>query len=143
LLILVHFSVFFLGALWGVKAGIAKKHDRVLNLLAAEPGQRFHVLREHPDNAAVRAIEKWLILIGKRGGRRLLVAHEHGVSLVSVRRPVLVIVYGFPEADPDVENSQSTTEATEESASYCRTQVGETLEKIVVGPFRTPGQQDQ
>ena len=63
--------------------------------------------------------------------------------LISVRRPVFVIVDGFPEADPDVENSQSTAEATKESAGYCGTQIGETLEKIVVGPFRAPGQQEQ
>ena len=63
--------------------------------------------------------------------------------LISVRRPVLVVVYGFPEADPDVENSQSAAQAAEKSAGDCGPQVGETLEKIVVGPFRPPGQQDQ
>ena len=56
---------------------------------------------------------------------------------------MLVVVESLPEADPDVEHSQTGADAPEESAGNERPQAGEGEEQVIVGPFRRPGENDQ
>ena len=48
------------------KTGGAEEDDGVLNLLAAETGEGFKVLRNNANEAAVGAIQKFRILVGQR-----------------------------------------------------------------------------
>jgi len=50
--------------LW--KARRAKEDDGVLDALAAEAGQGFLIFGENAQAAAVRPVEKFLVLIGQR-----------------------------------------------------------------------------
>jgi hypothetical protein len=53
---------------------------------------------------------------------------------------VIVIVEGFPEADPDVEQAHAAAQAAKETGGYQGTKPGISKKKIVVGPFRGPRQ---
>src|ERR1022692_3263032 len=53
---------------------------------------------------------------------------------------VFVVVEGFPEADPDVEQSQTAAQAAEEAGRDQGTKPGKREQKEVVGPLRGPGQ---
>ena len=53
---------------------------------------------------------------------------------------VFVVVQGFPEADPDVEQSQAAAQSAKESGGDKSSKPGEQEQKIVVCPFGRPGQ---
>ena len=53
---------------------------------------------------------------------------------------VFVVVEGFPEADPDVEQSQAAAQPTEEAGRDESTKPGKRQQKIIVGPLGGPGQ---
>jgi hypothetical protein len=53
---------------------------------------------------------------------------------------VFVVVEGFPEADPDVEQSQAAAQAAKEAGGDQGTKPGKREQQIVVGPLRGPGQ---
>jgi len=52
----------------------------------------------------------------------------------------IVIVKGFPEADPNIEQTQAAAQAAKESGWDQGTKPGIGKQKIVVGPLRGPGQ---
>ena len=56
------------GDLASLKPGGAEENDGVLDLFAAEAGQRLLVFRQHAQNAAVGAVEERFVLIGDRRG---------------------------------------------------------------------------
>jgi len=56
---------------------------------------------------------------------------------------VLMVVNGFPETQPKVQNPQPAGQATHEAAGYEIAQVWRSQEKRVIGPARRPGQNDQ
>jgi hypothetical protein len=62
---------FMAGFFATVKARRAEEDDGVLNLLAAEAGERLHVLGDDADEAAIGAVEEGGVLIGQRGGFEL------------------------------------------------------------------------
>jgi hypothetical protein len=53
---------------------------------------------------------------------------------------VFVVMKSFPEADPNVEQPQTTAKTTEETGRNKRAQPGKPKQKIVVGPLVSPGQ---
>src|ERR1700693_1908912 len=52
----------------------------------------------------------------------------------------LVVVQRFPEADPDIEQSQAAAQSTEEASRDEGTKPGKREQQIVVGPLGGPGQ---
>ena len=52
----------------------------------------------------------------------------------------IVIVEGFPEADPDVEQPQAAAQPAKKTGGDESTQPGIGEKKIIVGPLRRPGQ---
>ncbi len=102
-----------LGGGGSLEAGGAEKDDRVLDLLAAEAGERFLILGQDAEDASVGTAEKRFVLVSQRRGVEL-VGHWETHVLKSgwpwYRPPALlsellvfVVVEGFPEADPDIE----------------------------------------
>jgi hypothetical protein len=63
-----------------VKARGAEEDDGVLNLLAAETGQRLLILRQDSQDAPVWAVEKAVILVGDRRGLKM-VSHKLGTLI--------------------------------------------------------------
>jgi len=53
---------------------------------------------------------------------------------------VFVVVEGFPEADPDVEQSQAAAQTAKEAGGDEGTEPGKREQKIIVGPLGGPGQ---
>jgi len=63
----------------------------------------------------------------------------HGYH-TTVKLLVIVIVEGFPEADPDVEQTQAGTQAAKKTGGDQGTKPGIGQQKIIVGPLGGPGQ---
>lgn len=53
---------------------------------------------------------------------------------------MVVVMQSFPEADPDVEQSQAAAQSSKKSGGDDGTQPRERQKKIIVGPLRHPGQ---
>ena len=60
------------GSFAALKPRGAEEHDGVLDLLAAEAGQRLLVFGQHAQDASVRAVEKRLVLIGNGSGLQVI-----------------------------------------------------------------------
>ena len=56
---------------------------------------------------------------------------------------MIVIVEGFPEADPDVEQTQAATQAAKKTGRDQSAKPGISEQKIVVGPLGRPGQNQE
>jgi len=53
---------------------------------------------------------------------------------------VIVIVKGFPETYPNIEQTQAAAQAAKEASGDERAKPGKREQKIIVGPLRGPGQ---
>jgi hypothetical protein len=68
------FAIFFrrgqilLSGVAALEAGGAEEYDRVLDLFAAEAGERFLIFGEDAENASVGAAEERFVLVSERGG---------------------------------------------------------------------------
>src|ERR1700675_2956298 len=56
---------------------------------------------------------------------------------------MVVIVEGFPEANPDVEQTQAAAQATKKTGGDQGTKPGKGKEKIIVCPLGGPGQDQE
>src|SRR5215467_6900791 len=56
---------------------------------------------------------------------------------------LLVIMQRLPETDPDVEQTQAAAKPTKEAAGHDRTKARERQQKVVIGPLRSPGKDDE
>src|SRR5579862_5238629 len=54
------------GGAVALEAGRAEEHDGILDLLAAKARQRLLVFGKDAQNAPIRAVEEWLVLIRQR-----------------------------------------------------------------------------
>src|SRR5215813_4825732 len=107
------------GVFLSLKAGRAEEHDRVLDLLTAEAGQRFLVFRQNAQDAAIGAAQKRFILVSDWCGFRI--SHDYSRSwrisadaTCSDVLVMLVVVKCLPESDPDVEQAQAAADPAEE-----------------------------
>src|SRR5260370_13145461 len=64
------------------EAGRAEEHDGILNLLAAKPSQRFSILGEDAQNAAIGTIQEI----------RVEISQGRGAQRVSRRRIIFLVV---------------------------------------------------
>ena len=69
----------FLGGIVSLEACRAEEDDGVLDLFAAEAGERFLIFGEHAKNAAVGAVEEMFVLIGDGSGFQVF---SHSTALV-------------------------------------------------------------
>src|SRR5882724_1379880 len=80
--IALHFSQPLAGVLQVLEASGAEEDDRILDLLAAEAGERLDVLGENAQNPPVGTLQELLVLVGEGAGFKYFRVHKSRWSLV-------------------------------------------------------------